>query len=155
MKGTLRCQLVGNRRGVLARESAVGKARLLVAAEVREVQQRGDELNTLLSLATAVEEAWLEEMFPDDLSATEEVFFDDTARRVMVRRQRRFRDLTLDEKLSDDPPQGQAASLLAEEVIAGRCPVEELGCRRRTMDRPRQRAFPLDARTRVGPHRPR
>ena len=71
---------------------------------MREVQQRGDELNTLLTLATAVEEAWLQEMFPEDFSATEEVFFDDTARRVMVRRQRRFRDLALEEKLSDDPP---------------------------------------------------
>ena len=123
-EGTLRCQLVGNRRGVLARESAVGRARLVIAAEVREVQQRGDELNTLLSLATAVEEEWLKEMFPEDCSEGQEVFFDDTARRVMVRRQRRFRDLALDEKLSDDPPAEQAAALLAEEVLAGRCPLK-------------------------------
>ena len=123
-EGTLRCQLVGNRRGVLARESSVGRARLIVAAEVREVQQRGADLNTLLRLATAVDEPGRQEMFPDELSETEEVFFDDTARRVMVRRQRRFRDLALDEKLSDDPPAEGAAALLAEEVIAGRCPLK-------------------------------
>ncbi len=124
-EGTLRCQLVGNRRGVLARESAVRPARLIVAAEVREIQKGGgDELATLLSLATAVEEAWLKELFPDDFSETEDVFFDDTARRVMVRRQRRFRDLALAETLSDDPPEEQAAALLAEEVIAGRCPLK-------------------------------
>ena len=68
-EGTLRCQLVGNRRGVLARESAVQGARLLVAAEVREIQKGGgDELATLLSLATAVDEAWLKELFPEDFS---------------------------------------------------------------------------------------
>ena len=123
-EGTLRCQLVGNRRGVLARESAVGRARLFVAAEVREVQRAGDELTTLLNLATAVEEAWLEELFPGDVQAVEEVFYDDTARRVMVRRQRKFRDLALAETLSDDPPREQAAALLAEEVISGRCPLK-------------------------------
>ncbi len=121
--GTLRCQLVGNRRGVLARESAVHGATLLVAGEVREVQSR-DELTVLLSLATQVEESWLREMFPQDFSAGEDVFFDATARRVQVRRQRRFRDLPLDEKVSDDPPLEQAAALLAEEVIAGRCPLK-------------------------------
>ncbi len=124
-EGTLRCQLVGNRRGVLARESAVQKARLLVAAEVREVQKGGgDELATLLSLATAVEEDWLRELFPGDFGETQDVFYDDAARRVMVRRQRQFRDLTLAETLSDDPPPEQAAALLAEEVIAGRCPLK-------------------------------
>ncbi len=124
-EGTLRCQLVGNRRGVLARESAVGRARLLVAAEVREIQKGGhDELATLLSLATAVEEDWLRELFPADFSEVEEVFYDDTARRVLVRRQRRFRDLALAEKESDDPPTEQAAALLAAEVVAGRCPLK-------------------------------
>jgi ATP-dependent helicase HrpB len=122
--GTLRCQLVGNRRGVLARESAIQKAPLLVAAEVREIQNRGEELTTLLSLATAIEEDWLRDLFPGDFSESQDVFFDDDARRVLVRRQRRFRDLALAETLSDDPPLELAAGLLADEVIAGRCPLK-------------------------------
>ena len=122
--GTLRCQLVGNRRGVLARESAIQKAPLLVVAEVREIQNRGEELTTLLSLATAIEEAWLRDLFSGDFSENEEVFFDDTTRRVLVRRQRRFRDLALAEALGDDPPPEQAAALLAAEVVAGRCPLK-------------------------------
>ena len=52
-QGTLRCELVHNRRGVLARESAVQHSPLFVAAEVREVE--GREVNTILSLATAIE----------------------------------------------------------------------------------------------------
>jgi len=53
-QGTLRCELVHARRGVLARESAMQQATLLVAAEVSEVEGRGGEVNVLLSLATAV-----------------------------------------------------------------------------------------------------
>jgi ATP-dependent helicase HrpB len=40
--GTLRCELVHRRRGVLARESAIQKATLLVAAEVSEIEGRGE-----------------------------------------------------------------------------------------------------------------
>ncbi|HEY3932013.1 MAG TPA: helicase-related protein, partial [Verrucomicrobiae bacterium] len=54
-QGTLRCELVHNRRGVLARESVVGKNELFVAAEIREVETRDKEVNTILSLATAIE----------------------------------------------------------------------------------------------------
>jgi ATP-dependent helicase HrpB len=64
--GTLRCELVHGRRGVLARESAMQRSPLLVAAEISEVEGRGGEVNVLLSLATAVEETWLKELFPED-----------------------------------------------------------------------------------------
>ncbi len=122
--GTLRCALVHGRRGVLARESAVQRAPLLVAAEVREIQQRGDELNTLLTLATSVEEPWLRELFPDDFSETVEAFYDTTQRRVFGRRATMFRDLVLSEKVTDNAPLDAAARLLADEVIAGRCPLK-------------------------------
>ena len=45
--GTLRCELVHKRRGVLARESAIQKAPLLVAAEISEIGGRGGEVNVL------------------------------------------------------------------------------------------------------------
>ena len=66
-QGTLRCELVHNRRGVLARESVVQHSPLFVAAEVREVE--GREVNTILSLATAIEVDWLRELFPDDMKS--------------------------------------------------------------------------------------
>ncbi|MBP9901860.1 MAG: ATP-dependent RNA helicase, partial [Verrucomicrobia bacterium] len=80
-QGTLRCELVHNRRGVLARESVVDKSPLLVAAEVREIEQRGGELNTLLSLATAIEVDWLQELFPDDIKREVLVEWDAQAKR--------------------------------------------------------------------------
>ena len=42
-------------------------ARLFVAAEVREVE--GREVNTILSLATAIEADWLRELFPEDMES--------------------------------------------------------------------------------------
>ncbi len=124
--GTLRCELVHHRRGVLARESAISKAPLLVAVEVSEVQGRGGEVNVLLSLATAVEEAWLQELFPGDYYSAQGVVYDEQARRVVARRERRFRDLVLEAKAGsdEDVPSNEAAVLLAREVLAGRIKIE-------------------------------
>jgi ATP-dependent helicase HrpB len=122
--GTLRCALVHGRRGVLARESAVQDAPLLVATEVREVQTgsgKDRDLNVLLSQATAVKEEWLRELFPNDFQESVDVEYDASARRVMGWRRKKFRDLTLEQKTSDEVPLDAAARMLALEVVAGRC----------------------------------
>ncbi len=123
--GTLRCEIVHNRKGVLARESGIQKAALLVAAEISEVGGRGGEVNTLLSLATAIEEAWLKEIFPDDYREVRAVTYDESIKRVVSRRERRFRDLVLEAKSSsDEAPLNEAAALLTKEVLAGRLKLE-------------------------------
>ncbi|MEI2722931.1 MAG: ATP-dependent helicase HrpB [Verrucomicrobiota bacterium] len=119
-QGTLRCELVHNRRGVLARESVVDKSPLLVAAEVREIEQRGGELNTLLSLATAIEVDWLQELFPDDIKREVLVEWDAQAKRVQAAELLQFRDLALESKRIEPPPADAAARLLAGEINAGR-----------------------------------
>jgi len=122
---TLRCELVHGRRGMLARESAVQKATLLVAAEISEVGGRGGEVTVLLSLATAIEEAWLKELFPGDFAAVRKVEYDAAAKRVVTRREKRFRDLVLEARSgSEDAPLDEAAALLAREVLAGRIQVD-------------------------------
>ncbi len=120
--GTLRCALVHGRKGVLARESVVS-APLLVAGEVREIAIRG-EVETLLTLATAIREEWLRELFPEGFQETTDVFFDSSLRRVFARRQTRFHDLILHAEQSDKAPLEQSAALLAREVEAGRCPLK-------------------------------
>ena len=141
-QGTLRCELVHNRRGVLARESAISRSRgnethfkigkkteppnvgsyeLFVAAEVREIE--GREVSTVLSLATAIELEWLRELFPDDLKSELHIQFDATAKRVQAAELVRFRGLALSAKRVEPPPAEAAARLLADEILAGRLPL--------------------------------
>jgi ATP-dependent helicase HrpB len=123
--GTLRCELVHNRRGVLARESAVHSSSLLVASEVREVEGKDKTVNTILSLATAVEERWLHELFPEDMSSAPRVFYDSTTKRVYAEEQLRFRDLSITTRRMEAPPADKSAALLSEEVISGRLILKE------------------------------
>ncbi|MDQ3200182.1 MAG: ATP-dependent helicase HrpB [Verrucomicrobiota bacterium] len=124
-EGTLRCALVHNRRGVLARESVVHRARLLTASEIREIESSDGERQVLLSLATAIKLEWLEELFPDAVQEKTEVTFDSASRRVVGRTVVLFRDLVLTEKKSDRVPAAEAAALLAREVMAGTCPLKK------------------------------
>jgi len=124
-KGTLRCELVHGRKGVLARESCIAESPLFVAAEITEIESRG-EVNTLLNLNTAIEEAWLKELFPEDFHDAGGVAYDETQRRVLARKERRFRDLVLESKqTAEEPPDGEAAAILAREVMAGRIVLTE------------------------------
>ncbi|HAO80383.1 MAG TPA: helicase [Verrucomicrobia subdivision 3 bacterium] len=119
-QGTLRCELVHNRRGVLARESVVQHSPLFVAAEIREIEGRDREVNTILSLGTAIETDWLRELFPDDIKSDLHVQFDAQQKRVLAAELLRFRDLALAAKRVDPPPADAAARLLADEILAGR-----------------------------------
>ena len=83
-EGTLRCEMVHGRRGVLARESKVQHSPLFVAAEIREIEGRDRELNTVISLATAIEISWLHELFPVDLKGDIQVQYDAQQKRVLA-----------------------------------------------------------------------
>jgi ATP-dependent helicase HrpB len=120
-QGTLRCELVHGRRGVLARESAVQHSPLFVAAEVREVE--GREVNTILSLATAIEVDWLRELYPEDMESDLHVEFEAQAKRVQAAELLKFRGLALSAKRVEPPPADRAAQLLADEIITGRLPL--------------------------------
>lgn len=115
--GTLRCQLVHNRRGTLARESVVQKSPLFVAAEVHEIE--GKDVEVVLSLATAVKPEWLREMFPGDFTQQTVAVWDAASKRVYADEQRLFRDLVLETRRSDQPPAEAAAEILAAEVMKG------------------------------------
>lgn len=119
-EGTLRCELVHGRRGVLARESVVQQSPLLVAAEVREVEGAERSLNTLLSLATAIRPEWLQELFPEDFQTETRCSYDPALKRVIAEEQLRFRDLVISAKRVEPPPADAAARILAEEVVQGR-----------------------------------
>jgi ATP-dependent helicase HrpB len=117
-QGTLACRLVGNRRGKLDEESCVKSAPAFVAAEITEVEAR--EVIVHLRRATAIDPAWLAELFPDDLCTSDSVTYDEIRRRVVARKETRFRDLVLEAKESDHGINlDQAADILAARVLSG------------------------------------
>src|SRR5690606_3153427 len=98
-QGTLACRLVGGRRGKLDDESVARNAPAFVAAEITEVE--GREVTVQLRRATSVDPAWLKELFPEDFSESEGAAYDEPRRRVVSRREVRFRDLVLESKETD------------------------------------------------------
>lgn len=117
-RGTLRCALVHGRRGMLARESVV-KSELLVAGEITEIGGRGGEVQTLLTLASPVHEAWLQEMFAEEFSDEVVTLFDPSTRGIVTRRLTRFHDLVLREAAGGEPDLSVAAKLFADKIIEG------------------------------------
>lgn len=110
--------LTGGNRGHLARDAHIKPPRLLVAAEVIEIQ--GKALQVQLNLVTRIEEDWLRELFPEDITSGRHATFDSVNRRVVNIEETRFRDLVLASRERGEPDEHVAASLLAEEVLAGR-----------------------------------
>ena len=117
--GTLVCDIVHGRRGLLARQSVASGSSLLVAAEIAEIEGRDGDARVLLSLATEIQESWLREMFPQDFSEKAEHFFDKSQNRVVLRRAKVFRDLILENRDRDAEPGPAASSCLADQVRDG------------------------------------
>ena len=118
--GQSRCELVHGRRGTLARETVVRDSPLLVIGEIQEIGGKPGDVNTVLSLATAIEMDWLQELFPSDMRQETRVAFDTVSMRVRAEEQIRFRDLVVAARRIEPPPPEAAAHLLTDEVIAGR-----------------------------------
>lgn len=116
-KGTLRCELVHGRKGVLARESVVHHADMVVVADIREIGNREGEVQTILSLATEIDPSWLKEFFPDDFESEIAVVWDPSSRRVYAASQELFRGMMLSAKRVEPPPEEPAARLLAERIM--------------------------------------
>ena len=105
------CDLTDQRAGQLVRESVVQDAPYFVVANLRETPTG----QTLLSLATAVQPAWIAEMFPQHLSTTVEHHFDAKNKRVAAMKLVRYRDLAIEQK-------AQQRDL--DPIASGRCLAE-------------------------------
>lgn len=106
------CDLTEGRQGQLVRESVVQAAQYFIAANLREAPSRGPRPLVLLSLATAVQPAWIAEMFPQHLTTTVEHLFDAQNKRVNATKVVRYRDLVIEQK-------AQQRDL--DPVASGRC----------------------------------
>lgn len=117
--GSARCILHHGQAGSLSKDCAVQAARLMVICEVRELSRKGGKVEVVFSLASAIEEAWLGEVFPDAFHETEEVRFDETTRRVVGIREKRFGSLVLESSASGEPSPEEASHMLARRVLDG------------------------------------
>lgn len=118
---TLSSIVVGGRRGVLDKESVLAQKKfakqLFLVGEITEVE--GKEVQVRLSQTTRIERDWLEASFPEDLVAGTVAEYDESSRRVVARKESRFRDLVLESRASGEPDKSKAAYLLAREISAG------------------------------------
>ncbi len=117
--GTLVCDIVHGRRGQLARASVAQNSRLVVAAEINEIEGRGGDAQVILSLVTEIEEAWLREMFPTHFQDRIQHVFDNSQNRVVVRREKVYRDLAIELQDRDADPSPAASACLAAVVLDG------------------------------------
>jgi ATP-dependent helicase HrpB len=117
-QGTLACKVVGGRKGKLDDGSCARHAPAFVAAEITEVEAR--EVIVHLRRATGIDPVWLKELFPEDFQTVDGAAWDETRRRVVARKETRFRDLVIE---SIERDQGvnldAAAEILAERVLSG------------------------------------
>jgi ATP-dependent helicase HrpB len=124
-KGTLDCLLTEGRTGTLVRESVVD-APMFVTANIREVDGRTGRM-TLLSFATAVKREWIEEIFPQHLTATVEHVFDRMHKRVAAIRQVRCLGLIIGQEHQREADAKAAGQALAEAFAKGWFELPNLG----------------------------
>jgi len=108
--------MVGGRSVTLEPSSIVRKAPLFLALDAREgpTGYHGASSEIRVTLASAVEESWIEELFPHLLTIEYSHRFDSSSGRVFSFRQRRFRDLVLQEDPcgANSDPEGAARELV-------------------------------------------
>lgn len=104
-------RLCGGRTAALAGDTA---ADLLVAIDIEDRRESGPPL---IRACTAIRAEWLLDLFPERISASEEVVWNRTAERVEGRSAILYDDLPIEESATARPDPEQAARLLAERAI--------------------------------------
>ena len=106
----------------------------MVVAEIQEIGGKPGDVNTVLSLATAIEIEWLHELFPKDMQTETRVLLDTVTMRVRADDVLRFRDLVV-----TVATRGTAAGRCCRAVArggsrGGRLRLSKVGSWRRAMD---------------------
>lgn len=125
--GTNLCDIVHGRRGLLAKESVASSSRLLVAAEISEIGQSHGEARVQLSMATAIDEEMLRELFSKDFYDKKDFFFDTSTNRVAWRTEKIFRDLVIESIHRDASPSLEVSTVLAAALAEGELPLPTWG----------------------------
>ncbi len=123
-QATFRCRMIHGLRGTIRKGSSVEQYPLIVATDMIEREQK-EGVQLFLGGLTAIEETWLQELYPDDFQQTSTRFFDPVPKAVTVRMQTRFRDLVLREKEDIPPTDETTATLLAQGILDLKLPLKQ------------------------------
>lgn len=122
------CEMENRRRVLLARDSAVGDAPVLVVVEAREVEASkadGGGVHTVVSLATAVEGSWLASLFPDCAQRRTQVVWDEQDAAAVEVEALHFGALALDAVRRVPTDRQAAAQLLVQQLQAGQLQLDQ------------------------------
>tara|TARA_B100000925_G_scaffold179450_1_gene135403 strand:+ start:4990 stop:7551 length:2562 start_codon:yes stop_codon:yes gene_type:complete len=116
---TRSCAVISGRRGQIEKESIAcdKETHLFIAGEMIEVE--GRDVSVKLGLCTRIKEQWLRDAFPSDFVEKAGAVWDERSRKVEARRERRFRDLVLESRPSQEVPLDEAAKLISHRVLSG------------------------------------
>lgn len=130
--GSSRGVMVGGTGVILSDTSVVREADLFVAVEV-DAGSRQPLAEARVRVASAIDRAWLDEMFPEAIADTEDLVFQPGPERVVARRRTCFHDLVIEERT--EPPRDLHAAGLVLAAVARQDPAVavDLGQRGRTL----------------------
>ncbi len=116
---TLLCAMAGQRRVELDARSVASHSQAVVAADVREVSDGCQRVRTVLSLASAIDLAWLESVHPDRIQARAVTSWNAAEAAVEQHEEWLYDGLVYRrERAARVDPQA-AAPLLVERILAG------------------------------------
>jgi len=118
-------RLVHNRKGSLEPDGNVKHSRLLVAPEIQRRDIRRGEIETRITLASAIDREWLQELYPEHIAHQRKVAYNTVLRRVEAQESTLYLDLVLDEGHGVPATVHESAACLADEVLSGRLSLKE------------------------------
>ena len=107
--------MVGGTGVKLHPSSIISDEELFIAADARD-DTRGNTREAMVRIASAIDPAWLEELFPAAMHIDREVYFDEAKQKAVGRIISRYHDLVLSEKLDSRIDAGQIEAALAAAV---------------------------------------
>jgi ATP-dependent helicase HrpB len=117
-QGTLLCELRGNRRAELAKESMARKAKLLIAADIREIKTPKAQVKTILSLATEIKEEWLREDYTRFWAEQSRLEWDPIGQAVESRIYTLCLGVVVSEKTGELHDKEKASAMLADAIVS-------------------------------------
>lgn len=123
----LTCEMPGRRRVLLSRDSVARESDFLIAVDARETEaprSEGGGVHTVLSLATAIDRAVLEETAADRIDLSEEVLWNEAERAVEAVEIHSYEGLELRRQPSGQVRPEAAAEILVERIRSGELRLE-------------------------------